>query len=217
MLTVSMQRLVLLLGLLSGIGFAQTVDLLAHRTLDQWEVVGNGLWAIMKDGTVVGQRDLTVKAPRDPQQSWLYTKAEFDEFDLDLDYWTRIGGNSGVSIRDTTRGQYSFGEQADLNRTPSHVGYEIQISNGYKDKYPTGSIYHFAGAPKELSLPTEWNHLRIESRHSGIRVLVNGVETAQYAGDPQRPLKGPIGLQLHDNTSIVMFRNIKLKEIKSAK
>ena len=31
---------------------------------------------------------------------------------------------------------------------------------------------------------------------------------AEHAGDPERPLKGPISLQLHDIHSFVMFRNI---------
>jgi hypothetical protein len=36
---------------------------------------------------------------------------------------------------------------------------------------------------------------------------------AEYAGDPKRSKTGPIGLQLHDQFSIVMFRNIKIREI----
>ena len=35
----------------------------------------------------------------------------------------------------------------------------------------------------------------------------------EHAGDPARSKVGPIGLQLHDMTSIVMFRNIRMKEI----
>ena len=44
------------------------------------------------------------------------------------------------------------------------------------------------------------------------KVYVNGELVAEHAGDPKRPLTGPIGLQLHDQTSFVMFRNIYLLE-----
>jgi hypothetical protein len=36
---------------------------------------------------------------------------------------------------------------------------------------------------------------------------------AEHAGDPQRSKTGPIGLQLHDQFSIVMFRNVRIAEV----
>jgi hypothetical protein len=56
--------------------------------------------------------------------------------------------------------------------------------------------------------------MEIESRHDMIRVKVNGQVTAEHAGDPERSKTGPIGLQLHDRFSWVMFRNIRLREIR---
>jgi hypothetical protein len=43
-------------------------------------------------------------------------------------------------------------------------------------------------------------------------VLVNGIVAAEHAGDPARPNQGPIGLQLHDQSSVVLFRNIWIRE-----
>jgi hypothetical protein len=171
----------------------------------------------MHDGTVLGQRDLTLKYDGTPpvNQSWLYTKKEFGQYDLHVEWWTRRGGNSGVSIRDTTRAIHSVaGPQMDRNKTPSHSGYEIQISNGYKDKYPSGSVYLFDTAKTGDQHEDDWNTFDMEVRDSGIKVKLNNVLVSQYAGEPGRPLKGPIGLQLHDTTSIVMFRNIRIKEWK---
>ncbi len=198
----------------SGAGWE---NLLNGKNLDGWEVVGDGLWNVMHDGTLVGQRDLAIKyeSHLPVNQSWLYTKKEFGEYDLHVEWWTRHGGNSGVSIRDTSRAIHSLiGPQSDAKLTPAHVGYEIQISNGYKDKYPSGSVYLFDAAKTGSQIPDDWNTFDIEVRDSGIKVSLNGVPVSQYQGEPGRPLKGPIGLQLHDPTTVVMFRNIRIKEVK---
>ena len=71
------------------------------KNLDGWEVIGDGQWTMMADGTVLGQRigDLRkMFVPGGPlptpeqfkgwvdTQSWLYTKRnDFGEFDLYLE------------------------------------------------------------------------------------------------------------------------------------
>lgn len=210
------QRLTLLL-LLATAASAQTVDLFNKKNLDGWQVIGDGVWTVMKDGTLLGQRDLAKNAKTEPNQSWLYTQKEFGEFDLHLEWWTRLGGNSGISLRDQTRAIHSFGAQADPKRTPSHIGYEIQISNGYKDEYPTGSLYLFEAAKTGFQNNDDWNSMDVESRNDMIRVKLNGHVIMQNPGDPKRSKVGPIGLQLHDMSTIVMFRNIQIKEIAKAK
>jgi hypothetical protein len=206
------------LGLLVVVaGALQCADgtkLFNGKNLEGWEIVGDGSWTVTKDGILIGQRDPNKKANTDPNQSWLYTKKEFGEFDLHVEYWTKLGGNSGISIRDTTRAKYSWGPEADPKRTPSHIGYEIQISNGYKDQYPTGSLYLFQAAKTGFDLPFDWNTLDISVRNNKISTKLNGHPIMEHPGDPQRPKTGPIGLQLHDGTSIVMFRNISITEVK---
>jgi len=205
---------VLLVGQAAG---ADWTALFNGKNLDGWEVIGDGIWTVMRDGTLLAQRDLKIKYEPKPEvnQSWLYTKQEFGEFDRQLGWWRRRGGNSGVSLRDPSRGRFSIaGPQADRNKTPSHLGYEIQISNGYRDKYPSGSVYLFDAAKTGFQQDDDWNSFQIEVRDSMIKVSLNGHLVSQYAGAPGRPLKGPIGLQLHDQTSVVMFRNIKIHEIK---
>jgi hypothetical protein len=56
-------------------------NLLNGKNLDGWEVVGDGLWTVMHDGTLLGQRDLAIKYEGKPEvnQSWLYTKREFGQ------------------------------------------------------------------------------------------------------------------------------------------
>lgn len=183
------------------------------KNLDGWDSVGDGVWTVTREGVLIGQRDLKSNSKSNPNQAWLYTKKDFGEFDLHAEFWTRRGGNSGISIRDTSRGRYTFGGEADPARTPSHIGYEIQISNAHSDSYPTGSVYLFQKAKEGAMALDDWNALDIESRNNMIRVKLNGQVVAEHPGDPKRSKTGPIGLQLHDRESIVMLRNITIRVI----
>jgi hypothetical protein len=199
------------------------------KNLDGWEVIGDGQWTVMADGTVIGQRvgDLRkmlvpggpMATPKDfkswvDTQSWLYTvRNDFGEFDLHLEYWTKTSGNSGVSIRDVTRAKAGVMTPPDYTKTPSKVGYEIQINNRFPDPHPSGSIYGFVDAPKDAQREDDWNSMDILSRNDKITVKLNGRVVAESAGDPKRPKVGPIGLQLHDQFSITMFRNVRIREL----
>ncbi len=199
------------------------------KNLNGWEIIGDGQWTVMADGTLVGQRisDLRkIFGPGGPipaerirgwidTQSWLYTtRNDFGEFDLHLEYWTKTSGNSGVSIRDTSRARWGVVTPPDYTKTPSKIGYEIQINNRYPDPHPSGSIYGFMDAPKDSQRDDEWNAMDIVSRNDKITVSINGRVVAEHPGDPKRSKTGPIGLQLHDQFSISMFRNVRIREIR---
>jgi len=208
---------------------ADSKALFNGKNLDGWEVIGDGQWTVTSDGTLVGQRITDLRkqlVPGGPlatpgqfkawadTQSWLYTKrADFGEFDLHVEYWTKTSGNSGVSIRDTSRAKWGVTTPPDYTRTPSKIGYEIQINNRFPDPHPSGSIYGFVDAPREAQHDDDWNSMDILSRSDKITIKLNGRVVAEHAGDPRRPKVGPIGLQLHDQFSIVMFRNIRIAEI----
>ena len=112
-------------------------------------------------------------------QSWLYTKRnDFAQFDLTVEYWVRAGGNSGISIRDTSRAQYAIVTPVNYKKTPSKIGYEIQINNRFPDPHPTGSIYGFKDAEGDFLKENDWNKLEIESR------------TDTYSGEAEWPSGG---------------------------
>lgn len=194
------------------------------KTLAGWEIIGDGFWQFMSDGTLLGARrpsregppaGVTFKSWRD-QQSWLYTtRNDYGEFDLHVEFWTRTMGNSGISLRDSSRAKWAVAMPPDFTKTPSKIGYEIQINNQYPDPHPTGSIYTFVDAKVGAQKDNEWNALDIESRNEMIRVKLNGVVVAEHAGDPKRAKTGPIGLQLHDQFSVIQFRNMKIHELRS--
>lgn len=201
------------------------------KNLDGWEIRGDGQWTVMADGILLGQRIGDYRkqfVPGGPlstpaqfkawvdTQSWLYTKRnDFGEFDLHVEFWTKTTGNSGVSLRDTSRAEYAITTPPDFKRTPSKIGYEIQINNRYPDPHPTGSIYTFVDAKTGFQHDDDWNTMEISSRNGKISVTLNGHLVAEHAGDPARSKTGPIGLQLHDQFSIIMFRNVKIREIEA--
>ena len=208
---------------------ADAKPLFNGKNLDGWEVIGDGQWTVMADGTLLGQRIGDYRkqfvpggpfaTPKDfkgwvDTQSWLYTtRNDFGEFDLHLEYWTKTTGNSGVSIRDTSRAKAAILTPPDYTHTPSKIGYEIQINNRFPDPHPSGSIYGFMDAPKDSNRDDDWNAMDILSRNDKITIRLNGKVVAEHAGDPNRAKTGPIGLQLHDQFSIIMFRNVKIVEL----
>jgi len=192
---------------------ADWVDLLPGN-LDLWERRGDGLWFLMRDGTLSGHRDPKLK---NEHQSWLYTKKEYGEFDFHAEWWLPTGGNSGISIRDSSRAAFAigpeFGSPHDSNRTPSHIGYEIQLSGGTgEERFQTGSVYLFDRAKTGSQIANDWNALDLEVRAAGIRVKLNGTQVSQHPGESGRPKTGPIGIQLHDRRTVVMFRNVRVRE-----
>jgi hypothetical protein len=224
-----MTRLLCCLLLQATMLSAQQRPLFNGKNLDGWDVHGDGQWTVLSDGTLVGQRvwDRNKLAPsKTPfttakeygdwvnQQAWLYTKQEFGNFDLHVEFWTKTGGNSGISLRDTTRGAHAITIPADFRKTPAKIGYEIQINNRYPDPTPTGSVYTFSKADTAAMKVDDWNTFDIEARTDVIRVKLNGKLVSEVKCDPARPLRGPIGLQLHDQFSVILFRNSRIRELR---
>lgn len=195
--------------------------------LEAWDQLGDGIWRVTDNGTLEGYRRPVTKALFGNSetvtkkqfddwrgvQSWLYTKKDYGEYDLHVEYRVRVEGNSGVSLRDPTRAKFAITQPADYQNTPAHHGYEIQISGRAGTSSPSGSLYTFVSAKDGVQKDGEWNTFDIESRNDVIRVRLNGELVTEFAGDPKRPKAGPIGLQLHDQFNSVMFRNIRIREI----
>ena len=209
------------------------VPLWDGHSLEGWQSVGDGLWSVTPEGYLMGQRDPR-KPPSIPwsnslkgrlnrwfetdfkvivSQAWLYTVKEFEEYDLHLEWWLPAEQNSGISIHDQSRARYTSGSLSDPTKKPSQVAYEIQILGQDAGENPSGSIYMLARAPTGVMKPDQWNAYDIQVRKDEIRVALNGQEVARNAPLAGRPTKGPIGLQLHDPATIIMFRNLKIREV----
>ncbi len=108
-----------------------------------------------------------------------------------------------------------------------HRGYEVQIQDTGDEFHRTGSIYSLAPA---LEFPTSedgWNTMEITLDGQTTRVEVNGAPVNEFLGgqdvparkrwyEPQRgprPDAGYIGLQNHDDASVVYFREVSLRPL----
>lgn len=55
--------------------------------------------------------------------------------------------------------------------------------------------------------------MEIQVRDNLIRVILNGHVIMEHPGDPNRPKSGPIGFQLHDPHTVLMLKNIQIREL----
>ena len=108
-----------------------------------------------------------------------------------------------------------------------HRGYEVQIHDSGDEYHRTGSIYSLAPADEFPASEDGWNTMEIELAGQMTRVLVNGTLVNEFDGghevperrrwyEPQRgprPDHGYIGLQNHDDQSVVWFREISVKPL----
>ena len=161
----------------------------------------------------------------------LWTKKQYENFVLDLDFKNEPGANSGVLVYCT-----------DVNKWMNH-SVEIQITDDFSEKWakanPTwqcGAIFgHLAPTHRAVKKPGEWNHYRITCKGKHITVELNGEIVTQmdmslwtdakhnpdgsqiprWMNIPfaKMPTKGHIGLQGKHADAKVYFRNINITEL----
>jgi len=158
----------------------------------------------------------------------IVTDAEFENFDLQLDWKISKNGNSGIIFyvhEDTTKYTYCW-----------NTGPEMQVldNDGHPDgkiiKHRAGDLYDLISCNKETVKPVgEWNHVEIISMNGKLDLFLNGTNVVSttlwddgwkklVAGSKFKNYpdfgtykKGRIALQDHGNN--VWFRNIKIKHL----
>jgi formylglycine-generating enzyme required for sulfatase activity len=186
---------------------------------------GKGMGAWQPVGTWTAKGGLLLAPGR--EQSVLWTKAKYADYELDLEFRLEARGNSGICLNDSTNG------------TTNHArnGVEVQLLDdaAYDDLAPEqrcGSVYNRTARRRDAAKPAgEWNRLKIRCRRQRVVVTMNGQKIvdsdvltreeirALQSGDAVQDLKltgdelppGRIGLQSH--TGAVQFRNIRLREL----
>lgn len=116
---------------------------------------------------------------------------------------------------------------------PVNRGFEVQIDNGFRhlhdDYHCTGVLYSLTKAMAyPQNRPGEWNTMEITLDGPRIVVYVNGKKVTDYEeGQPvppekrwfepdrgPRPESGYIGLQNHDDKSVVFFKEVAIKKLR---
>jgi len=161
----------------------------------------------------------------------LWSKDEYDNFILDLDFMNADGTNSGVMVHATDMKDW----------IPHSV--EIQIADDYSKEWggaaPTwqcAAIFgHQAAVNKTLHRPGQWNHYTITCIGRKIWVVLNGTlvntcdmgqftsaktnpdgsEVPSWLSNPMAtlPLHGHIGFQGKHAGAPIWFKNIKVKRL----
>lgn len=130
-------------------------------------------------------------------------------------------GNSGVFIR------IPFEPKSEGDAI--HKGIEVQIDNRDDDWHCTGVLYSMTKAKARPQKPAgEWNTMDITMDGARTIVHVNGVLVTDYDGKsavpertkPYEPERGPrpatgyIGLQNHDPSAVISFKEISVAPLK---
>jgi hypothetical protein len=191
----------LFIMLLSTEGVAQQ----SLNDLSKWETNGN--WIQEEDNVLV------IK-PRPGEEGWrrfddyLWSKKQYGDFALELEYKIPEDGNSGVFVR--------VREKDD----PVETGIEVQINDVHGKEELTahdcGGVIGTVGPSKNMAKPAdEWNKMRITVMGTQLKVNLNGEQVVnvnlQNTSRSDRPMKGYIGLQ--DHGLPLQFRNVSIMEL----
>ena len=160
-----------------------------------WAMTGPGAFTLVDDGTIVSEGGMGL---------FYYEDLMFKDFLLELEWKSNSdSANSGVFVRfpDAPDPWYAV-----------NTGYEIQIDDSQDPMHVTGSVYSFSAPFKLTSMPAgEWNKYQIKVTGQRYEIFLNGEKVNDFYGDRSR--EGMIGLQNHDDNSIVAFRNIRVKPL----
>ena len=212
----NMQRIVagmIVLALAAPVFAAESgwVSLFDGKSLDGW-VQHNGTATYrVEEGTVVG------KTVEGSANSFLCTKKNYGDFELQFEVKVDDALNSGVQIRSVSK--------SDVKKGRVH-GPQVEIAtNGtagfvYGEALGTGWLSKDRSNPKAQAAFKKgaWNKYRIKAVGKHIETWVNGVPVANLTDNESKMMTGFISLQVHSikkgtGPYEVRWRNIRLKDL----
>jgi len=189
-------------------------DLSAWQTGDGKAVAAG--WEV-KDGTL----------HRGGKGGDIFSKKEYGDFELDLEWRIAEGGNSGIKYRVAQFGRSWLGPEYQVLDDDKHPDGKLRegrrVTGALYDVFPVNGL-------KVVERPGEWNHTRIVARGSKVQHWLNGYKVLDYdttSEDWKREIglskfaknegfgmnaKGRIMLQDHNDE--VWYRAITVRELK---
>ncbi|MCC5024991.1 MAG: DUF1080 domain-containing protein [Candidatus Synoicihabitans palmerolidicus] len=180
----------------------------------------HGVWTSSEAGVLTASADEV-----------LWTKQDYGNFDLDLEFKTADGTNSGVIFHASDTG----------NWIPNSI--EVQIADDYSPVWSTrdrtwqcGALFgQLAAARRAVHSPGEWNRMTVSVRGREVVVLLNGhrvidADTGLWTSGTHNPdgsaipawlstpwaelaTRGRIGLQGKHAEAPVWFRNLRVRDV----
>lgn len=201
-------------------------------SIDKWrgvyqESFPHGQW-IVQNGVLM---HLSAKGAESAAGGDIITKAQYTDFELQLDFNISEGGNSGIKY---------FVVERQPRPKGSAIGLEFQILDderhpdakmGRDGNRTVGSLYDLitANRDKRVKAPGNWNEARIISRGGKVQHYLNGQLVVEYDrfSDEFRKLRSmskyaPIAdfgeakeghILLQDHGDLVGFKNIKIRPL----
>ena len=195
-----------------------------------WELLFDGQstdgWrGYMMDAVPDGWQVLDGELTRVGRGRDLITKAQFENFDLTLEWKVELGGNSGILFR-----ALEGPEQIYMGAPEMQILDDDNHADGRSPLTSVGSNYAIHPAPRGLAHPVgDWNSVRILVDGNHVEHWLNGFRTVEYElgsvdwlervaaskfsqwPEYGQASKGHIGLQEHGD--VVAFRNIKIRRL----
>ena len=197
------------------------MTVLSSSKAQDWQSLFNGKdmngWSHVGEGSFVIEEGL-LKTVGGMGLLW-YTKQKFEDVKIRVIYKGADKSNAGVFIR--------IPEKPTEPWMPVNRGYEVQIADNSDAFHQTGVLYSFTKA-KSSPMKQGWNEMVITLEDDKTLVHVNGVLVTEFQeGDevppkkkdyePERgprPPNGYIGLQNHDETDVVYFKEVSVMKLK---
>ena len=169
------------------------IGLFDGKTIFGWTASNPQLWKALPD-----TGELQTQGSGEAKAELLRTTAQFDDFQLNLEFKAGEQTNSGVFIRTSPR-----------PKSAARDCYEINIASAAVSDYSTGSLVNRAKTDVQISA-NQWHRMKIKALGNRIQVWVDDQPTADFK-DPSPLGLGYIGLQTKKGA--VAFRNIRLKPL----
>ena len=161
------------------------------KTLKGWNMVGDANWEVV-DGAIQATKGAG---------GFLVTPASYGDFQFTAEIWVSDDANSGVFVR-----------SEDPKNITAANAYEVNVYDKRPDQtYRTGSIVDVAKPMAQVNAGGRWNTLDITARGTRIQVTMNGTRTVDI--EDKSHARGAIALQYGANSSMVRFRNVRIRSL----
>lgn len=196
------------------------ISLFDGKKIEGFEVKGGYATYQVEDGSIVG------KTAEGSKNTFLSTKKEYSDFELELEVKCDPGLNSGIQIR-----SHVYEKDTPQASRPSRIrkagevyGYQCEIAK--QSKGTSGNFWDegrktkwhatLSDEAKSAFKEAQWNTYRIRANGKHIQSWVNGVKCADFKDDMDA--SGFIGLQVHGirkgtGPYQVRWRNIRIREL----
>ena len=203
-----------------GDGF---VDLFNGKDLTGWAPKGGTCTFEVIDGNIVG-----TCLPKSKSTYLCTEKDDYKDFIFTCEMKWEIDGNSGVQFR--SRIKPAKKAKVDNDQTKVVYGPQVEMEEFAKGRFWSGAVYgqscggYFYPLWLKEHVKTrtalkkdDWNRVTISAKGDEVKTWINGVPMAHWNDSKNEYPQGFFGLQIHSGKQgKIMFRKLKVKELKSA-